>query len=75
MNDIRTPIKILKKQNVIALLFCVGGIALNLLLGMAVSLLGLPLYLDTVGTVVVAAAGGLLPGVLVGFITNIIKCI
>ncbi len=75
MNDIRTPIKILKKQNAIALLFCVGGIALNLLLGMAVSLLGLPLYLDTVGTVVVAAAGGLLPGVLVGFITNIIKCI
>ena len=75
MNDVRTSMKLFKKQNIIALLFCVGGIMLNLLLGMTVSLLGLPLYMDTVGTVVVAAAGGYLPGVIVGFVTNIIKCI
>ncbi len=75
MNDVRTSIKLFKKQNIIALLFCAGGIVLNLVLGLAVSLLGLPLYMDSVGTVVVAAAGGYLPGVLVGFVTNIIKCI
>lgn len=48
---------------------------LNLLLGMAVSQLKLPLYLDTVGTVTVAVIGGYLPGVLVGFVTNINKSI
>lgn len=48
---------------------------LNILLGKLVSALGLPLYLDTVGTVIVAALGGYFPGALVGFITNIIKSV
>ena len=62
-----------RKQNRIASFICAGGIALNLLLNAAVSAFGLPLYLDTVGTVIVAAMGGYLPGVFVGFVTNIIK--
>ena len=62
-----------ERQNISALCICVAGIALNLLLGMLVSMLGLPLYLDTVGTVAVAAMGGYLPGIAVGFATNIIK--
>jgi len=66
---------ILKKQNISALLVCVAGIALNMLLGIVVSALELPLYLDTVGTVAVAAMGGYLPGVIVGFATNVIKSI
>lgn len=37
--------------------------------------MGLPLYLDTVGTVLVAILGGYLPGVMVGFITNVIKSV
>ncbi len=61
------------KKNGIAILICAAGIALNLILGTIVSKLGLPLYLDTVGTVVVAVMGGYLPGVTVGFATNIIK--
>lgn len=61
------------KQNVTALLVCVAGIALNILLGTLISSFGLPLYLDTVGTITVAVIGGYLPGVLVGFVTNIIK--
>ncbi len=56
-----------------AMLFCVAGVALNLLLNTLVSALGFPLYLDTVGTVTVAAIAGYLPGVIVGFVTNIIK--
>ncbi len=63
------------KQNIWTLLFCFGAIMLNLLLGYLVSLSGLPLYLDTVGTVTVAALGGYLPGVAVGFVTNIVKSI
>ena len=41
-----------------ALLFCIGGILLNLILNMAVSVFDLPIYLDTVGTIVVAVTGG-----------------
>lgn len=64
-----------KKKNLVALFICVDGIALNLFLGFLVSQLGVPLYLDTVGTVAIASIGGFLPGVIVGFFTNIFKSI
>ena len=44
-----------------------------MLLNALVTALDLPLYLDTVGTVTAAVIGGYLPGVLVGFVTNLIK--
>ena len=62
-----------KRKNITALLVCMAGIVLNIVLGQIVSMFGLPLYLDTVGTVTVAVLGGYLPGVFVGFVTNIIK--
>lgn len=62
-----------KRKNITALLVCVAGIVLNIVLGQIVSMFGLPLYLDTVGTVTVAVLGGYLPGVFVGFVTNVIK--
>lgn len=64
-----------KNTNITALLFCIAGIMTNLLLSYLVTEAGLPLYLDTVGTVVVAIVGGYLPGVLVGFSTNLIKTV
>lgn len=64
-----------KKHNLFALIMCAAGIALNMLLSSAVSVLGLPLYLDTVGTIAIAFMGGSLPGVVVGFTTNIIKSV
>ena len=54
------------------LVLCVAGIALNLLLSMLAKALHIPLYLDTVGTVLTAVAGGYLPGMLTGFLTNIL---
>ncbi len=63
------------KQNIWALFFCAAGIGLNLLAGRFASLLSLPLYLDTLGSIVIAVLGGTLPGVIVGFATNIIKSI
>ncbi len=62
-----------KNQNITALCACGAAVALNLLLGLGASALGLPLYLDTVGTVMIAVLGGYLPGVSVGFATNIVK--
>ena len=70
-----TIFKARKSQNATALLFCIGGILLNLILNMAVSAFDLPIYLDTVGTIIVAVTGGYLPGVLVGFATNVLKSI
>ena len=58
-----------------AVCICILCTALNLILGGAAAALGLPLYLDTVGTVLAAVLGGYLPGVLVGFATNILKSI
>ena len=55
-----------------ALILCVGGIALNLLLNRLAALAGIPLYLDSVGTVLAAVLGGYLPGILVGYVTNIL---
>ncbi len=73
MKDGKTKTNLFRKQNLIALYLCVAGIALNMMLNSATSVLGLPLYLDTVGTVTVAVLGGYLPGVLVGFVTNMLK--
>ena len=54
------------------LLMCVIGIALNLLLSELARLLHIPLYLDSVGTVLTAIVGGYLPGMLTGFLTNVL---
>ena len=60
-------------QNISALFICSFAVYLNLILYKIVDSLGLPLYLDTVGTILIATTGGFLPGVAVGFFTNIIK--
>ncbi len=64
-----------KESNFVAVMLCIAGVLLNLVLNLLVTAFELPLYLDTVGTVAVAGMGGYLPGVTVGFITNIFKTI
>ncbi|MBR6257457.1 MAG: HD domain-containing protein [Lachnospiraceae bacterium] len=64
-----------KNNNMTALLLCAAGILLNIILNTVVTAIGVPLYLDTVGTVAVAVMGGYLPGIFVGFVTNLIKSI
>ena len=62
-----------KNQNLPALFICSLGVFINVILFKIVKAFGLPLYLDTIGTVAVASMGGYLPGVTVGFLTNMIK--
>ena len=62
-----------KNQNIAAFFICSFGVYLNVISFRIVNALGLPLYLDTIGTIAVASMGGYLPGVTVGFITNMIK--
>ena len=57
------------------LLLCIVGLCINLILSSLVTRLGLPLYLDNVGSVIVAVLGGSLPGMFIGFLTNILKSV
>ncbi len=58
-----------------ALFLFVTGILINFGGGMLATRLGLPFYLDTIGTVLSAGLGGYIPGVLVGLISNILKSV
>ena len=51
------------------------GLALNIFLVWLTGVLNIPLYLDSIGTVLVAALGGVLPGIAVGFLSNCITAI
>lgn len=48
------------------------GIAVNVLLAYISHRAGLPVYLDTVGTISVAAIGGLFPGIMTAIVTSVI---
>ncbi|MBR6887152.1 MAG: diguanylate cyclase [Selenomonadaceae bacterium] len=51
---------------------CAAGIILNVIGVIIVKELSLPVYLDVVGTIFIAALGGYVPGIAVGFLTNLI---
>lgn len=62
----------MKNSSVMKMTFCGIAIAVNIVLGIMTSMLSLPIYLDTLGTVISAILLGPLPGVAVGALTNII---
>lgn len=56
--------------------FCVGAIIFNLGVSRLVkSIVDTPLYLDTGGTIFISALCGVAPGIIVGFLTNVIASI
>ncbi len=55
-----------------ALLLCATGIVLNLLGATVSAATGSPIYFNTVGTMLAAVLGGYVPGILTGFITNLL---
>ncbi len=61
------------KKAGIALLTFLLGVALDLLGARLASALRLPLFLDTVGTMLAAALGGYIPGIFVGFFNNMLN--
>ena len=62
----------MKNRKVYVTTFCGVAVAMNIVLGIITSALGIPLYLDTLGTVLSAAILGPLPGIIVGALSNII---
>ena len=62
----------MKNKKVYVTAFCGVSVAMNIVLGIITSALGIPLYLDTLGTVLSAVILGPVPGMIVGALTNII---
>lgn len=54
-------------------LLCVASILVNVVGSFVSSKLGCPLYLDSIGTIFASALGGFLPGIVTGFLTNVLK--
>lgn len=52
---------------------CLFGLILNLVLSNIVKYFNLPLYLDNVGSILTGALGGALPGMCVGFLSNVMN--
>ncbi|MBQ9598242.1 MAG: hypothetical protein IJR33_00335, partial [Clostridia bacterium] len=63
-----------RRSPVNTLILCALAVAVNILGGYIAACTGAPLYLDSVGTIYSAAIGGFMPGIIVGFATNLIKC-
>lgn len=61
------------KYLIFQILFYAGAVVINFILPRTVSHFNLPLYLDNVGTLAAAVLGGYLPGILVGYLNNIIN--
>ena len=55
----------MKNRKVYVTTFCGVAVAMNIVLGIITSALGIPLYLDTLGTVLSAAILGPVPGIIV----------
>lgn len=61
------------KYPMVQIVFFAFTIAINFILPRTAGALGLPLYLDNVGTLLAAVLGGYLPGIAVGYLNNIIN--
>ena len=62
-----------KKRWARYLCFACACLLLNLVLSRLAGTLKLPLYLDSAGTILAGAIGGYVPGILVGYATNLIN--
>ncbi len=56
-------------------LICFAGLVLNLIGSSIADHFNLSIYLDTSGTIFIAALGGYVPGITIGFFTNLIKAL
>ena len=56
-------------------MLCIIGLLLNIVPAYIAQKLGAPIWLDTIGTIFVAVIGGYLPGILIGFLTNLINAV
>lgn len=61
-----------RENNYKTIILVAACLAINIACSKLVSALSLPLYLDCIGTIIASVAGGYMPGIVVGFLTNFI---
>lgn len=54
-------------------LLILAGLLINLLFSRLAIVLNLPLYLDSIGIILTASVGGYIPGIIVGYVSNMIN--
>ncbi len=64
-----------KNRLIYTVLLIIACVCVNLAGNSIAAALGLPLYLDAIGTVVGSALGGYIPGIIIGLVTNLITSI
>ena len=62
-----------RRTELLCYLAVICGIAFNVLCSIPNDLTNSPLYLDTIGTIVISGIAGIFPGILTGVATNIVK--
>ncbi|MBR6029523.1 MAG: HD domain-containing protein [Clostridia bacterium] len=62
-----------RRRFFVSLGVCAAGILINLAGARLAASLSLPLFLDSIGTVLAAVLGGTVPGIAVGLVTNLIN--
>ena len=62
-----------RRQLKYGLVLVVVGVILNIAGSKIPGILGVPLFLDNVGTIITSVIGGYLPGVIMGYISNLIN--
>ena len=71
--DTETFIAMKRTNRKYVVLLCFLGLLINVL-GVRIALyFHLPLYLDNIGSALAAALGGFIPGIIVGFLTNLVN--
>lgn len=69
------PSRLLRSYGRLTIFMIPIGIAVNFVGGQIALLLKLPVYLDSIGTIFVGATCGMIPGAIVGFLSNAINSI
>ena len=62
-----------KKNRAGVLVLCLAGLLINIAGAKLALALNIPVFLDIIGTALAAALGGFIPGIIVGFLTNLIN--
>jgi len=73
MNSDRSTVSKPKERVLPLFLLIAGGILINVIGARLALFFRLPLFLDSIGTVLAAALGGYMPGIAVGFLTNVLN--
>ena len=73
MNSDRSTVSKPKERVLPLFLMIAGGILINVIGARLALFFRLPLFLDSIGTVLAAALGGYMPGIAVGFLTNVLN--